>query len=69
MSGPRREAGQLGPQVEGYQAWLMQRGYTSGTVRNMLKTWARSACGYRLRGWKRRNWTSSGWRLSWLPGK
>lgn len=37
MSGPRREAGQLGPQVEGYRAWLMQRGYTSGTVRNMLK--------------------------------
>jgi site-specific recombinase XerD len=37
MSGPRREAGQLGPQVEGYQAWLIQRGYTPGTVRNMLK--------------------------------
>lgn len=37
MSGPRREAGQLGPQVEGYRAWLMQRGYTPGTVRNMLK--------------------------------
>ncbi len=37
MSGPRREAGQLGPQVEGYQAWLLQRGYTPGTVRHMLK--------------------------------
>ena len=37
MSGPRREAGQLGPQVEGYQAWLTRRGYTPGTVRHMLK--------------------------------
>ena len=37
MSGTRRKAGRLGPQVEGYRAWLMQRGYTPGTVRNMLK--------------------------------
>ena len=37
MSGTRRKAGQLGPQVEGYRAWLAQRGYTPGTVRNMLK--------------------------------
>ena len=37
MSGTRRKAGQLGLQVEGYQAWLTQRGYTPGTVRNMLK--------------------------------
>jgi site-specific recombinase XerD len=37
MSGTRRRAGQLGPQVEGYQAWLTQRGYTPGTVRSMLK--------------------------------
>jgi hypothetical protein len=37
MSGTRREAGQLGPQVEGYIAWLTQRGYSPGTVRGMLK--------------------------------
>lgn len=37
MSGPRRKAGLLGSQVEGYRAWLAQRGYTPLTVRNMLK--------------------------------
>ena len=37
MAGTRRKAGQLGPQVEGYQAWLAGRGYTTGTIRNMLK--------------------------------
>jgi len=37
MSGTRRKAGLLWPQVEGYRAWLEQRGYTPGTVRNMLK--------------------------------
>ncbi|MGH9252190.1 MAG: tyrosine-type recombinase/integrase [Acidimicrobiales bacterium] len=36
MSGRRRKAGRLGPQVEGYRAWLAQRGYTPGTVKNML---------------------------------
>ena len=37
MASTRRKAGLLGPQVEGYRAWLTQRGYTPGTVRNMLK--------------------------------
>jgi len=37
MSGTRRKAGLLGSQVEGYRAWLLGRGYTPGTVRNMLK--------------------------------
>jgi site-specific recombinase XerD len=37
MGSTRRNAGLLGPQVEGYRAWLTQRGYTPGTVRNMLK--------------------------------
>jgi hypothetical protein len=37
MSGTRRKVGRLGPQVEGYRAWLAQRGYTPQTVRNMLK--------------------------------
>lgn len=37
MSGTRRRAGLLRPQVEGYRAWLVRRGYTAGTVRNMLK--------------------------------
>ena len=37
MAGTRRKLGQLGPQVVGYQAWLARRGYTPGTIRNMLK--------------------------------
>lgn len=37
MGTPRRKAGLLGPQVEGYRAWLTARGYTPLTVRNMLK--------------------------------
>ena len=37
MSGTRRKAGLLGPEVEGYRAWLTRRGYTPGTVRHMLK--------------------------------
>lgn len=36
MTGRPRKAGRLGPQVEGYRAWLAQRGYTPGTVQNML---------------------------------
>lgn len=37
MSGTRRKPGGLGLQVTGYRGWLVQRGYTSSTVRNMLK--------------------------------
>jgi len=37
MSGTRRKPGELGPHVEGYREWLTQRGYTTLTVRNMLK--------------------------------
>ena len=37
MSGPKRDDGRLGAQVEGYRAWLVRRGYTPGTIRNMLK--------------------------------
>src|SRR5215813_13219949 len=36
MAGARRKPGQLGPQVEGYRAWLTYQGYTPQTVRNML---------------------------------
>jgi site-specific recombinase XerD len=36
MTGRRRKAGPLGPQVEGYRSWLAERGYTPGTVKNML---------------------------------
>ncbi len=36
MASTRRKPGQLGPQVEGYRAWLAHRGYTPQTVRNML---------------------------------
>jgi len=50
MSGTRRKAGQLGPQVEGYRGWLARRGYTTETVRHMLKDlgqvgrWMSSQC-------------------------
>ena len=37
MATTRRRAGVLAPQVEGYRAWLTMRGYTPGTIRNMLK--------------------------------
>jgi hypothetical protein len=37
MGTSRRKAGLLGSEVEGYRAWLMVRGYTPPTVRNMLK--------------------------------
>ena len=37
MGSPRRKAGVLAPHVEGYRAWLIDRGYTPGTVRNMLR--------------------------------
>lgn len=37
MGTPRRKAGALAGQVEGYREWLAQRGYTPQTVRNMLK--------------------------------
>ena len=37
MGSSRRKAGVLGLQVEGYRAWLLRRGYTPGTIRNMLK--------------------------------
>ena len=36
MLGRPRKAGLLGPHVEGYRAWLAQRGYTPGTIQNML---------------------------------
>jgi site-specific recombinase XerD len=36
MGSTRRKPGQLGPHVEGYRAWLADRGYTPQTVRNML---------------------------------
>jgi site-specific recombinase XerD len=32
----RRQAGRLGPQVEGYRAWLERQGYTAGTVVHRL---------------------------------
>jgi len=36
MASTRRKPGQLGPQVEGYRAWLAHRGYTPQKVRNTL---------------------------------
>ena len=37
MGTTRRKAGLLTSEVEGYRAWLTQRGYTPQTIRNMLK--------------------------------
>jgi site-specific recombinase XerD len=37
MAGTRRKPGEMGPQVEGYRAWLVGQGYRPETVRNMLK--------------------------------
>jgi site-specific recombinase XerD len=37
MGTPRRKAGPLGREVEGYREWLAQRGYSEQTVRNMLQ--------------------------------
>ena len=37
MAGTRRKPGLLGPQVQNYRVWLLDRGYTPGTVRGMLK--------------------------------
>ena len=37
MAGTRRKPGRMGPHVDGFRAWLLERGYTPGTVRNMLK--------------------------------
>ena len=37
MSGTRRKPGRLGPFVEGYRVRLLKLGYTSQTVRAMLK--------------------------------
>jgi hypothetical protein len=36
MTGRRRKPGGMGPFIEGYRAWLAGRGYTPGTVVNML---------------------------------
>lgn len=37
MAGTRRKPGRMGPHIEGFQAWLLERSYTPGSVRNMLK--------------------------------
>ena len=37
MSGHQRKPGQLGPYVGGYRCWLLELGYTLGTVRGQLK--------------------------------
>jgi hypothetical protein len=37
MANPRRQAGVLARHVEGYRAWLARHGYTTQTIRNMLK--------------------------------
>ena len=36
MTGPRRKPGRMGPFIDGYRAWLAGRGYTPGTIVNML---------------------------------
>jgi site-specific recombinase XerD len=36
MTGRRRKPGRMGPVIEGYRAWLAERGYTPGTIVGML---------------------------------
>lgn len=50
MSGTRRKPGVLGPQYEGYRDWLMQRGYTPGTVVNMLTVLGHVGCWLQTQG-------------------
>ena len=38
MSGTRRKPGPLGPHVEGYRAWLLQRGYSPSAATHALGT-------------------------------
>ena len=37
MSESRLELGRLGPFVEGYRVWLLERGYSSGSVGHELR--------------------------------
>lgn len=37
MSGTRRKPGRMGPHIAGFEAWLLELGYTPGTVRGALK--------------------------------
>lgn len=37
MSGTRRKPGRMGPHIAGFEAWLLELGYTPGTVRGELK--------------------------------
>lgn len=37
MSGTRRKPGRMGPFIDGFEAWLLELGYTPETVRNALK--------------------------------
>ncbi len=36
MSGTRRKPGRMGPFIDGFEVWLLESGYTPGTVRNAL---------------------------------
>ena len=68
MSGTRRKPGGLGPQVEGYEAWLVQRGYTPSTLRNMLKELGQVGRWLMSRRLRRSSLMSSGSLRSSLPG-
>jgi site-specific recombinase XerD len=37
MAGTRRKPGRMGPHIDGLRDWLLQRGYTPGSVRQILK--------------------------------
>jgi len=37
MAGTRRKPGRMGPHIDGFGGWLLEAGYTPGTVRNILK--------------------------------
>src|SRR5262245_6730547 len=37
MAGTRRKPGRMGPHIDGFRDWLLDRAYTPGTVREILK--------------------------------
>ena len=69
MGSPRRKPGLLGPQVEGYQAWLAHRGYTPQTIRNMLNDLGHLGRWMSGEGLAPAKLDEDGWRRSSRPGK
>jgi hypothetical protein len=66
MSGTRRKPGLLGPYVEGYSAWLVRRGHTALTARNMLKEFGQVGRWLAVEAWRSGSCQRKVWLHSWL---